>query len=567
MRQFFRSYADKKPSHVWAFVYGPPGVGKTSAVRLLATEAGFEVREFNASETRSRAKKQDEKKGKEKEAQTPRNMITRHLQPILENAPLYFCKPACLVLEEVDGMAGPDKDCLTTIGAIIKTYEKRDKPRVPVVLLANEATQTLKTLAFNKKNVLVLQFTKLDIAAIRNRLHSCFRTLGFPPNFQPIDEFITNSDGDFRKTINAHQFWLAKQIQKDEEAKLCGDIGRAIKADREIQTPNDAYKRLFRDDITDLDALLRSDEFDPFLMRQFMHENLLPMLCVEAPRKNYMTTNGDFQPIPIQPGYITPICAMMSNGDLFQAKYLEPMAGIFLTVAPVDQATAVWNHHKKDKRHPVNGANVPTLDQMLERGTLYPKFPTQSMGALSKFRKNNNTLRSLARHLCDTGNAAIDARPQIYLHRAALIRIINEDAKEEEKSFAATAQWMLDHNLSVDLLVELLKLDPPLGCDEKTAASWPVDTRIIQRFVSSATNDKVTKVSLKRKRDELAKTAVGVSAASKKAKPLEPTPLLVQPPPPPPPPRPFVVERPKVNTNAGPGYKGLYFGAVAAKRK
>ncbi len=491
LRQYFTSYKAKKPSHIWVFIHGPPGVGKTSAVRLLASEAGFEVREFNASETRTR------------------QSLNKEVPPILENTPLYFCKPPCLVLEEVDGMsAGSDKDGLTTIGALVKAYEKRLTHRVPVILVANEATKPLKDLAFGKKNVLVLQFTKLDVAAIRYRLQSCFRTLGFPPDFQPIDEFITNSDGDFRKTINAHQFWLSKQIQKGQEAKLCSDIGKSIKADRDILTPNDAYKRLFRDDITDLDDLLRSDEFDPFLMRQFVHENLLQMLCVDAPRKNYMITEDrtvqpmrEVQKVPMEPKYVTPICAMMSNGDLFQAKYLEHMAGLFLTVAPVDQAVAVWNYHKKDPLHPVHGANVPTLNQMLERGQLYPQFPVRSMTAISKFRKLNDTLRLLARHLCDTGNAAIDARPQIYLYRREVVPIFNKDGTD---LFADTLEWMMDHHLTVELMAELLKIDPPLGCDEKEATVWPVDAKRIQRFIAVATNDKVTKVGLKRKRDELA---------------------------------------------------------------
>ena len=35
------------------FIYGPPGIGKTSAAHILLKEAGFDTIEFNASELRT----------------------------------------------------------------------------------------------------------------------------------------------------------------------------------------------------------------------------------------------------------------------------------------------------------------------------------------------------------------------------------------------------------------------------------------------------------------------------------------------------------------------------------
>lgn len=515
------------------FIYGPPGVGKTTAVRLIASEANFQVREFNASDQR---KKHD---------------LMTQIPPILKNAALSFVQPACLVLEEVDGMSNKeDKDGLSTIGGILKEHEA--KPRVPVVLVANEATKQLKSLAFNKKNVLVLQFTKLDGAAIHRRLATCFQQLGMPGDFQPVVEFITNSDGDFRKTINAHQFWLTKQvIEAGSDAALCKDIGKSLKADRDILTHEDAFKRLFRDDVSGMDELLRSDEFDPFLMRWYVHENLLPMLCVDAPTRTNMAA------VPMAPDLISPIATMASHGDLFQARYLESLAGIFLTVVPTVLATKVWNWQKK--KHPLRpgGNGVPTINQMLNQRQLYVRFPQTALGAAAKFRTLNESLRVLSRYLCDGGNAALDAREQIYLHRAELVRIFNDN---EDKQFINTLNWMLEHRLTVDVMVMLLELAPPIGATDQVKAAWVVPKARIDAFQRTANNTRVTQAGLKRKREELA-------AAGKRVRPAA-TGTLPLPPPPsglfdfarnaiPPP-------RPAPSAPLPAGYKG-FFGAAARR--
>lgn len=100
---------------------GPPGIGKTSTVRLVAALLNFDVLELNASDTRNKA--------------AIELMLSDLSQQSLGiGAAMHHQtnKKTLIVMDEVDGVGGGDRGGLSALLAIIK------KTKVPIVMICND---------------------------------------------------------------------------------------------------------------------------------------------------------------------------------------------------------------------------------------------------------------------------------------------------------------------------------------------------------------------------------------------------------------------------------------------
>ncbi|HID90434.1 TPA: AAA family ATPase, partial [Candidatus Bathyarchaeota archaeon] len=101
-----------------AFLYGPPGIGKTASVEALARDLGFDLFELNASDKR-----------------TAEN-IRRYVGRGLASAWTPSGKMRMILIDEVDGIHSQnDRGGLGVLRDMIL------RSRVPVVLVANDAFQ------------------------------------------------------------------------------------------------------------------------------------------------------------------------------------------------------------------------------------------------------------------------------------------------------------------------------------------------------------------------------------------------------------------------------------------
>ena len=105
------------------FLIGPPGVGKTTIVKALAYQYGYDLIEMNASDTRNKT------------------ILTETIIPILKNRSL-VAEKTLLFLDEIDGISGrQDTGGIESLLALIKD------PTVPIILASNNKDTKLKGLA------------------------------------------------------------------------------------------------------------------------------------------------------------------------------------------------------------------------------------------------------------------------------------------------------------------------------------------------------------------------------------------------------------------------------------
>ncbi|KAL8671852.1 MAG: hypothetical protein Q9168_003668 [Polycauliona sp. 1 TL-2023] len=180
-------------------MYGPPGIGKTTAAHLAARLEGYDVVESNASDTRSK------------------KLVETGLKGVLDTTSLlgYFTgdgkkveagkKKLVLIMDEVDGMSAGDRGGVGALAAVCK------KTNIPMILICNERKQP-KMAPFDRVTY-DLPFRRPTVDQIRGRIMTiCYREkLNIPPNV--INALIEGSHADIRQIIN-----MLSTAKLDQEA-------------------------------------------------------------------------------------------------------------------------------------------------------------------------------------------------------------------------------------------------------------------------------------------------------------------------------------------------------------
>ncbi len=183
-------------------VCGPPGTGKTSAAHLLATSRGYEVKELNASMTRSSATvrafmAEFVSSGEKGHASAPKTL-----------ASLLRARPRFLVIDEVDGMAGN-----VDHGGMKELIAAAKRASVPVVFIANEEPSSPRVKPLATAFGPAVRFYKLerrDIETLARRvLAAALKRAPTPDEYRAIaaraiDECAAL--GDVRSVVNRMQF-------------------------------------------------------------------------------------------------------------------------------------------------------------------------------------------------------------------------------------------------------------------------------------------------------------------------------------------------------------------------
>ncbi|OBT46632.1 hypothetical protein VE00_01752 [Pseudogymnoascus sp. WSF 3629] len=169
-------------------IYGPPGIGKTTAAHLASKLEGYDVIESNASDTRSK------------------KLVESGLQDVLNNNSLlgFFAghdaavdskkKKIVLIMDEVDGMSAGDRG---GVGALAKVCKKTD---IPIILICNEF-RIPKMNPF-RHVVAEVPFRRPTVDQVRSRVATICHREGLKLSREAMDALIEGSNKDIRQVVN-----------------------------------------------------------------------------------------------------------------------------------------------------------------------------------------------------------------------------------------------------------------------------------------------------------------------------------------------------------------------------
>lgn len=176
------------------FIYGPPGIGKTTAAHLCCKETGYKTVEFNASDQRNK------------------NIIKDVINDLAGNSRLNFFGRAsqtkdAIILDEVDGMAGNEDR-----GGIAQLIIEMQKTKKPMIFICNDGQhQKLRSL---KDKCEVIEFRRPDYEAIRAVVSKIASQESLKIEKIDVKQLAESSDYDIRQVINSLSLFRDGNVEK-----------------------------------------------------------------------------------------------------------------------------------------------------------------------------------------------------------------------------------------------------------------------------------------------------------------------------------------------------------------
>lgn len=187
---------------------GSPGIGKTTSAHLVANLAGYDVLEFNASDTRSKRLLEDGLKG------VVNNTSLNGYFGAGDHAPDVGKKRLVLIMDEVDGMSAGDRGGVGALNAVIK------KTTIPIICICNDrSSQKLKPL---DRTTFDLKFSKPTKEQVRSRIMSIAFREGLSIKPQAIDQLVDGTGSDIRQIINLLSTYRLTTNSMDQDQGRAG---------------------------------------------------------------------------------------------------------------------------------------------------------------------------------------------------------------------------------------------------------------------------------------------------------------------------------------------------------
>lgn len=170
-----------------AMLYGPPGIGKTTAAHVIVKELGYDILERNASDVRSKS------------------LLNIGVKNALDNMSLmgFFrnnhtqdanSKKFVIIMDEVDGMSGGDR------GGVGQLAQFCRKTSTPMILICNE--RNIPKMRPFDRTCLDIQFRRPDANSIKARLMTIAVRERFKLDPSIVDKLVQATRGDIRQIIN-----------------------------------------------------------------------------------------------------------------------------------------------------------------------------------------------------------------------------------------------------------------------------------------------------------------------------------------------------------------------------
>nr|KAI8767092.1 putative chromosome transmission fidelity protein 18 [Biomphalaria glabrata] len=193
-----------RPEQKIALLCGPPGLGKTTLAHIVATHAGYNVVEMNASDDRS--------------VEVFKNKIesATQMKSVIDADP----RPNCLIIDEIDGAPAPAINVLlNTIKMTDNETEAAGKKKKkqghillrPIICVCND--QYVPALRQLRQMALILNFSHTESCRLASRLQEVVREEMLKTDLNALLALCQKTDNDIRSCLNTLQF--VRQRQKE----------------------------------------------------------------------------------------------------------------------------------------------------------------------------------------------------------------------------------------------------------------------------------------------------------------------------------------------------------------
>jgi replication factor C subunit 1 len=245
-----------------ALLSGAPGIGKTTAARLVAKGLGYQVYEMNASDVRSR-----------KAILEPIKAINNNTALAVSDEHAGNIVKTLIIFDEIDGMSSGDRG---GTGAFIEVIKNT---KVPIICICNDRqSPKVRNLANSCYDI---RFHKPNKQSISNRVKQILNAEGMKVQPNAIDHLIEVSGSDIRQVITALEMWAKYSSEMSYMQAKQSTMSTGKDAHIMINSFEAASKLLRK---SDQKSLTQKEKMDLF----FIDYDLVPLLIHE----NYLQAFG-----------------------------------------------------------------------------------------------------------------------------------------------------------------------------------------------------------------------------------------------------------------------------------
>jgi len=236
------------PKRRAAFLYGPPGIGKTVSVEALANDLNLELVERNASDYRTEE-------------------AVQRFAGLASQSGTLFGKKRLILFDELDGIAGrEDRGGVGAITQIVKAA------LVPIVLIANNAYDPrLGALRFYCQ---LIEFKKPPAGEVRKHLDRICKREGIAADDAALKFIAQRSEGDVRSAVNDLQ-----ALAQGRKALTYDDVSWLAYRDRKEAIFNVLRLVFYGKSAEMVKHAVDMADVDPDMLFEWIYENLPYHLC------------------------------------------------------------------------------------------------------------------------------------------------------------------------------------------------------------------------------------------------------------------------------------------------
>jgi replication factor C subunit 1 len=180
---WLQSWENSFPTERGILVTGPPGIGKTTTLHLIAQSLGYKVTEYNASDTRS--------------VSILKGMIALGMKRLQKEV---------IIMDEIDGLS--ERGGVGEIAAIIR------KTNVPILCIANEKPPKLKPII---GACLDLRFSRPVRSTIATALMKVAKQENIEINKIELETLCEKNGNDIRSILTRLEFYGSGTMKADAD--------------------------------------------------------------------------------------------------------------------------------------------------------------------------------------------------------------------------------------------------------------------------------------------------------------------------------------------------------------